>query len=90
MSDLSRLGGVVDGLQSLAQSPRYASCNKQLHIFKPLYDVAARYVEAKISRESIDTVSTIFTNPDTDVYFNDETWLVNELSSISALLLSNI
>ncbi|RHZ43307.1 putative C6 transcription factor [Aspergillus thermomutatus] len=73
-SDLGRLKGVVDGLQSLAQSPRYASCNRQLRIFKPLYDVAARYVEAKTSRESTDTISSLFTNPDTDVYFDDDTW----------------
>lgn len=90
VSDLGRLGGVVDGLQSLAQSPRYASCNRQLRIFKPLYDVAARYVEAKTSRESTDTVSILFTNPDTDVYCNDETWLGNELSPVSSLPLSNI
>lgn len=88
-SDLGRLGGLVDGLQSLARSPRYAGCNRQLRIFKPLYDVAARYVEAKTSRESIDTVSTLFTNPDADVYFNDDAWFGNELSPISSLPLSN-
>ncbi|KAF9889991.1 hypothetical protein FE257_006671 [Aspergillus nanangensis] len=81
-SDLGRLKGVVDGLQSLAQSPRYASCNRQLRIFNHLYDVAARYVEAKTSRESTDTISTLFTNPDPDVYFDGDTWFGNEFSSV--------
>ncbi|PKX88891.1 putative C6 transcription factor [Aspergillus novofumigatus IBT 16806] len=89
-SDLNRLKGVVDGLQSLAQSPHYASCNRQLRIFKPLYDVAARYVEAKASRESTDTVTSLFTNPDADVYFDDDTWLGNQFSPVSPLPLSNI
>ncbi|KAL4769844.1 hypothetical protein BDW60DRAFT_224682 [Aspergillus nidulans var. acristatus] len=73
-SDLGRLKGVVDGLQSLAQSPRYASCKRQLRIFKPLYDVAARYVEAKTSRESADTISSLF---------DDEAWLGNGFSPVS-------
>lgn len=89
-SDLGRLKGVLDGLQSLAQSPRYASCNRQLRIFKPLYDVAARYVEAKTSRESTDAISSLFTNPDTDVYFDDDPWLGNEFSPVSSLPLSNM
>ncbi|KAL6232121.1 hypothetical protein BDW75DRAFT_247397 [Aspergillus navahoensis] len=89
-SDLGRLKRVVDGLQSLAQSPRYAGCNRQLRIFKPLYDVAARYVEAKTSRESTDTISSLFSNPDTDVYFDDNTWLGNEFPPVSSLPLSNM
>jgi hypothetical protein len=80
-SDLGRLKGVVDGLQSLAQSPRYASCKRQLRIFKPLYDVAARYVEAKTSRESADTISSLF---------DDEAWLGNGFSPVSCLPLSNM
>ncbi|EHK19784.1 uncharacterized protein TRIVIDRAFT_224464 [Trichoderma virens Gv29-8] len=84
-SDLGCLGGVVDGLQALAQLPRYASCNRQLRVFKSLYDVAARYVEAKTSRESTDATGTLFTNPDTDVYFNDDTWLENGFSPVSSL-----
>ncbi|OJJ58392.1 hypothetical protein ASPSYDRAFT_90561 [Aspergillus sydowii CBS 593.65] len=84
-ADMDRLKGVVDGLQSLAQWPRYASCNRQLRIFKPLFDVAARYVEAKRSRESTDAISSLFTNPHTDVYFDDDTWLGNEFSPVSSL-----
>ncbi|KAL4746137.1 hypothetical protein BDW72DRAFT_207613 [Aspergillus terricola var. indicus] len=83
-SDLGRLRGVVDGLQALAQSPRYASCNRQLRIFKPLYDVAACYVETKTFRGSTDTIGSLFTNPDTDVYFNDDTWFINEFSPVSS------
>lgn len=89
-SDLGRLNGVLDSLQSLAQSPRYASCNRQLYIFKPLYDVAARYVEAKTIWESTDMISSLFTNPDTDVYFDDDTWLGNEFSPVLSLPLSNM
>jgi hypothetical protein len=89
-SDLGRLKGVVEGLQSLAQSPHYASCNRQLRIFKPLYDVAARYVEAKTSRESEDTISSLFANPYTDVHFDDDTWLRNEFSPVSSLPLPNM
>lgn len=84
-ADLDRLKGVVDGLQSLAQSPRYASCNRQLRIFKPLFDVAARYAEAKTSRESTDAISSLFTNHHTDVYFDDGTWLGNEFPPASSL-----
>lgn len=84
-ADMDRLKGVVDGLQSLAQSPRYASCNRQLRIFKPLFDVAARYVQAKTSRESTDAISRLFINPNTDVYFDDDTWLGNEFSPVSSL-----
>ncbi|UKZ79009.1 hypothetical protein TrVFT333_006760 [Trichoderma virens FT-333] len=70
---------------ALAQLPRYASCNRQLRVFKSLYDVAARYVEAKTSRESADMTGTLFTNPDTDVYFNDDAWLENGFSPVSSL-----
>ncbi|GCB23320.1 putative transcriptional regulatory protein YJL206C [Aspergillus awamori] len=89
-ADLGRLKRVLDGLQSLAQSPRYASCNRQLHTFKPLFDVAARYVEAKTSRESTDAISSLFTNPHTDVYFDGDTWLENGYPSVSSLPLSNM
>ncbi|GFF64681.1 hypothetical protein IFM62136_06038 [Aspergillus lentulus] len=89
-SDLGRLKGVIEGLQSLAQSPHHASCNRQLRVLKPLYDVAARYVEAKTSRESTEMISNLFTNPYTDVYFDDDTWLRNEFSPVSSLPLSNM
>lgn len=89
-ADLGRLKGVVDGLQGLAQSPRYASCNRQLRIFKPLLDVATRYAEAKTSRESTDAISSLFANPHTDAYFDDDTWLGNEFSPVSSLPLSNM
>lgn len=89
-SDLRRLKGVVDGLQTLAASPRYASCNRQLRIFKPLYDVAARFMEAKTSRESADMISDLFTNPDTDVYFDDDTWLRDGVSLVPSLHLSDM
>ncbi|KAL5042783.1 hypothetical protein BDW71DRAFT_200328 [Aspergillus fruticulosus] len=89
-SDLGRLNGVIDCLQSLAQSPRYASCNRQLRIFKPLFNVAARYVEAKTSQESTDAISRLFTNPDTDVGFDDDTWLGFEFSPVSSLPLPNM
>lgn len=80
-SDLGRLKGVVDGLQSLTQSPPYANCNRQLRIFKPLYDVATRYVEAKTSRESADMISSLF---------YDDTWLGNGISPVPSLSLSNM
>ncbi|KAI9924198.1 hypothetical protein MW887_007148 [Aspergillus wentii] len=90
LSDLGRLKRVVDGLQSLAQSPRYASCNRQLRIFKPLYDVAARYVDVKTSRESADAISSLFTNSDPDGYLDHDTWLGNEFPPASTLSLSNM
>ncbi|GKZ27795.1 hypothetical protein AbraCBS73388_005737 [Aspergillus brasiliensis] len=85
LADLGRLKGVVDGLQSLAESPRYASCNRQLRIFKPLFDVAARYVEAKTSRESTDAISSLVANPTTDAYVDYDTWLRDEFSPVSSL-----
>ncbi|CAG8239460.1 unnamed protein product [Penicillium salamii] len=88
-SDLDRLKGMVDGLQSLVQVSRYASCNRQLRIFKSLYDVVACYVEAKTSRESTETIGTLFIDSDTDVFFNDDTWLGNEISPVSSLPISN-
>lgn len=88
--DLRRLKGVVDGLQSLAASPRYASCNRPLRILKPLYDVAARYIEAKTSGDSTDTISSLFTNPDADACFDDDPWLGNGFSLGPSLPLSDM
>ncbi|KAL4963265.1 Zn(II)2Cys6 transcription factor [Aspergillus stella-maris] len=79
--DLHRLKGIVDGLQSLAQSPRYTSCNRQLRIFKTLLNVAARYVERKTSmiQTATDTgISSLVNNPHTDLYCIDEPWLEGE------------
>ncbi|KAH2079384.1 hypothetical protein KXW32_007328 [Aspergillus fumigatus] len=89
-SDLGRVKGVINGLQSLTQSPHYASCNRQLRILKPLYDVAARYVEAKTSRVSTDTIRSLSTNPDADIYFDHDTRLGSEFSPASSLPLSNM
>ncbi|KAF4456250.1 hypothetical protein FALBO_15454 [Fusarium albosuccineum] len=47
-SDLQHLGRFVEALKSLSAVPRYArACGRQLPIFKALYEVAAKYVEAK-------------------------------------------
>ncbi|KAF4764121.1 hypothetical protein HAV15_001652 [Penicillium sp. str.  len=67
-SDLDRLRQLVDSLQSMAQSPRYSACSKQLRILKALYDVAAKYVEAKAKGQSGDVPSDPFTDLDMDMY----------------------
>ncbi|OQD87920.1 hypothetical protein PENSOL_c075G11179 [Penicillium solitum] len=67
-SDLDRLRQLVDSLQSMAQSPRYSACSKQLRILKALYDVAAKYVEAKAKGKSGDVPSDPFTDLDMDMY----------------------
>ncbi|KAM5353373.1 hypothetical protein ACJ41O_000023 [Fusarium nematophilum] len=47
-SDLQLLGRFVGALELSASIPRYsASCRRQLPIFRSLYDVAAKYIEAK-------------------------------------------
>ncbi|KAL4798777.1 hypothetical protein BDV19DRAFT_376652 [Aspergillus venezuelensis] len=77
--DLRRLKGVLDGLQTLAHSPRYASCNRQVRIFEALLEVARLYVEIKASLESrataTDVMDSPLINPYTDVYCHDETWI---------------
>lgn len=72
-SDLDRLRQLVDSLQSMAQSPRYSACSKQLRILKALYDVAAKYVEAKAKGQSGDVPSDPFTDLDMDTYLNSNT-----------------
>lgn len=47
-SDLQLLAHFVRALELASTIPRYsASCRKQLPIFRSLYDVAAKYIEAK-------------------------------------------
>ncbi|KAI8711931.1 Zn(2)-C6 fungal-type domain-containing protein [Fusarium sp. LHS14.1] len=47
-SDLELLARFVGALELASTIPRYsAACRKQLPIFKSLYDVAAKYIEAK-------------------------------------------
>ncbi|KAL2838554.1 hypothetical protein BJY01DRAFT_34159 [Aspergillus pseudoustus] len=46
-SDMARLQRLIDGLYLLTQSPRYSSCNRQLRIFKAMYDVVMKHVQAK-------------------------------------------
>ncbi|KAL4947799.1 hypothetical protein BDW69DRAFT_199361 [Aspergillus filifer] len=92
-SHLRRLERVVDGLQFLAQSPLYSSCNRQLRIFKAILDVVARCVGAKVSLslepESNGTgagaISSLLTNAYTDVYYGDGSWSDNEFSSLLSL-----
>lgn len=72
-SDLDRLRQLVDGLQSMAKSPRYSACSKQLRILKALYDVAAKYVEAKAKGQSGDMSRDPFTDLDMGTYLNSNT-----------------
>lgn len=47
-SDLQLLARFVGALELASAIPRYsAACHKQLPIFRSLYDVAAKYIEAK-------------------------------------------
>lgn len=47
-SDLQLLARFVGALELASTIPRYsAACRKQLPIFKSMYDVAAKYIEAK-------------------------------------------
>ncbi|KAJ6188326.1 hypothetical protein N7519_003234 [Penicillium mononematosum] len=73
LSDLAYLQRLVDGLHSMAQFPRYASCSKQLRILKTLCDVAAKYVEAKARSQSGDMDSGQFTDLDMNTYLNSDT-----------------
>lgn len=72
-SDLDRLRQLVDGLQSMAQSPRSSARSKQLRILKALYDVAAKYVEAKAKGQSGDMSSDPFTGLEMGTYLNSNT-----------------
>lgn len=68
-SDLERLHRLIDGLQSLVQSPRYSSCMRQLRIFKALYDVVANYVQDKAESCPADLIS------DDTTYLIEQDWL---------------
>ncbi|KAJ9492886.1 hypothetical protein VN97_g333 [Penicillium thymicola] len=72
-SDLDQLRQLVVSLQSMAQPSRYSACSKQLRIFKALYDVAAKYVEAKAEGQSEEMISDPFTDLDMDRYLNGNT-----------------
>lgn len=72
-SDLDRLRQLVDSLHSMAQSPRYSACGKQLRILKALYDVAAKYVESKAKGQSGGMSRDPFTDLDMDTYLNSNT-----------------
>ncbi|OQE29192.1 hypothetical protein PENFLA_c004G09775 [Penicillium flavigenum] len=83
-SDLAYLQRLVDGLHSMAQSPRYSSCSKQLRILKALYDVAAKYVEAKARSQAGDMDSGQFTDLDMNTYLNSNTvWFGSDSHSPS-------
>ncbi|KAH6962340.1 fungal-specific transcription factor domain-containing protein [Ilyonectria sp. MPI-CAGE-AT-0026] len=47
LDDLNSLKALVQVMELLSEKPHYASCAKQLRIFRALYNVAARYVEVK-------------------------------------------
>lgn len=47
LDDLNSLKALVQVMERLSEKPHYASCGKQLRIFRALYNVAARYVEVK-------------------------------------------
>ncbi|KAL2813375.1 hypothetical protein BJX63DRAFT_224720 [Aspergillus granulosus] len=87
-SDLARLQRLIDGLHSLAQSPRYTSCNKQLRIFKAMYDVGAKYVQAKEQRQPEDVIGQS-TYVDMDTHLGDNTWLDTASYSTSLYPVSN-
>lgn len=72
-SDLDRLRQLVDSLQSMAQSPHYSACSKRLRILKPLYDVAAKYVESKTKGQSGGMPRDSFTDLDMDTYLDSNT-----------------
>ncbi|KAL5356636.1 fungal-specific transcription factor domain-containing protein [Aspergillus floccosus] len=81
-SDLAHLQGLVESLQSMAQSPCYSACSKQLRIFKALYEVAAKYVEAKARRRSMGMVDGRFTDFDINTHTNnDNVWCSADSSS---------
>ncbi|CAP80742.1 Pc12g11150 [Penicillium rubens Wisconsin 54-1255] len=83
-SDLAYLHRLVDGLHSMAQSPRYSSCSKQLRILKALYDVAAKYVEAKARSQPGDMDSGQVTDLDMNTYLNSNTvWFDSDSHSPS-------
>ncbi|CAG8892398.1 unnamed protein product [Penicillium egyptiacum] len=72
-SDLHHLQRLVDSSHSIAQSPRYSACSKQLRILKALYDVAAKYVEAKARSQSGDMIRGQFTDLDMKMCLNSNT-----------------
>lgn len=47
LDDLNSLKTLVQAMELLSEKSDYASCAKQLRIFRALYNVAARYVEVK-------------------------------------------
>jgi hypothetical protein len=46
-SDLEYMRGLVETLESTSNSRAHSTCGKQRHLFKALYDVAAKYSEVK-------------------------------------------
>ncbi|KAF4465036.1 C6 transcription factor [Fusarium albosuccineum] len=50
-ADLRCLGNLVETLQSVSRNAHYSICQKQLSIFKALYDVAVRYFDVKAAAE---------------------------------------
>ncbi|KAL3456643.1 hypothetical protein BJX64DRAFT_293904 [Aspergillus heterothallicus] len=62
LGDLAHLRRVVGGLRTLAQSPRYRGCNRQLHIFDALYNVASKYVDLKTSAQPVDTIDYLLSD----------------------------
>ena len=74
-SDLDYLQRFVDTLHRMAQYPRYATCSKQLRILSALYDVAAKYVEAKARGKSGDMIDGHFTDLDFNNYVNGDEFL---------------
>ncbi|CAG7955590.1 unnamed protein product [Penicillium nalgiovense] len=68
----------------MAQSPRYSACSKQLRILKALYDVGAKYVEAKARSQAGDMDSSQFTDLDMNTYLNSNTvWFGSDSHSPS-------
>ncbi|KAF5005920.1 hypothetical protein FDECE_7678 [Fusarium decemcellulare] len=50
-ADLRCLGNLVETLQSVSSNAHYSICQKQLSIFKALYDVAVKYFDVKAAAE---------------------------------------
>ncbi|KAB8239031.1 putative transcriptional regulatory protein [Aspergillus alliaceus] len=62
-SDLERLQQLIDSLHSLARSPRYSSCIRQLRIFK-----------ASMIRRSPHLIGDQYTDLAIDTYLTDHNW----------------
>ncbi|KAL4926794.1 putative C6 transcription factor [Aspergillus undulatus] len=65
LDHLQRYVGSLN-LHSMAQSSRLLACSKQMRIFEALYDVAAKYVEAKSKTEQEETSSNQLADFDLD------------------------